>query len=103
MADEFDLQGFQDDLQQQLKKSSDAFQGTYKDALNDLAALSSDDVKAVAPELDDMQKYDELITVVKEASRVNLEQAQLKDGIQKLGTVAVQIAQKVPSLAMLFA
>jgi hypothetical protein len=103
MADEFDLQGFQDDLEQQLKNSRGSFNGLYKNALNDLTGLSKDEVKAVAPELDDMQQYDELITVVKEASRINLEEAKLKDEIVKLGTVAVKIAQKVPSLAMLFA
>jgi len=103
MADEFDLQGFQDDLQQQLSKSSTAFNVVYKAALSDLAALSINDLKAVLPDVADTQKYDELIAVVNDASKTNLAQAQLKDQIQKLGAVAVEIAKKVPSLAMLFA
>jgi hypothetical protein len=40
--------------------------------------------------------------VVKEASRVNLQQALLKKQIMKLGEVGIQIAKKVPSLANLF-
>ena len=103
MAEDFDLDGFQSDLQQQLQRSSAAFQGQYKDALNELAGLSSDEIKSISPSTTDMQTYDELITVVKEASRVNLEQAQLTEQIQKLGDVAVSIAKKVPSLAALFA
>ena len=50
----------------------------------------------------DLQKYDELITVVREASRVNLEQAALKAQIIKLGETAVTIAKRVPTLAALF-
>ena len=41
--------------------------------------------------------------VVKEASRVNLEQAELVNRIKSLGDVAVSIAKKVPTLAAMLA
>ena len=48
-----------------------------------------------------MEVYDQLITVVKEASRVNLSQAQLQHRVKELGDIALKIAAKVPSLAAL--
>lgn len=99
---EFDLNGFQSDLETTLERGREAFQGKYKDELNYLAGLSRAEIDALTPDTSDLQKYDELITVVKEASRVNLDQAQLKQQIEQLGGTAVQIAGKVPALARLF-
>lgn len=101
MSDEFDLDGFTADLDATLERGRVAFRGKYKDQLNQLAGLSRAEIDAITPDLTDLQKYDELITVVKEASRVNLAQAELKHQIEKLGAVAVQIAKRVPSLAAL--
>ena len=42
-----------------------------------------------------------MISVVKEASRANIDQAELKATIRELGDVAIAIAKKVPSLAAL--
>lgn len=101
MTDEFDfdLEGFESDLNDTLEKSRIAFEGKYKDQLNDLSGLSKSEIDSITPDMTDLQKYDELITVVKEASRANLQQAQLKAQIIKLGDVAVKIASRVPSLA----
>lgn len=101
MADEFefDLDGFERDLDTTLKNGRIAFKGKYKDELNALSALSKKEIDAITPGITDLQKYDELITVVKEASRVNLQQAELKKQIIKLGKVAVTIAKRIPSLA----
>jgi hypothetical protein len=102
MSDGFDLNAFQADLDETLRQGRVAFQGKYRQQLDELAGLSRAEIDAITPGITDLQKYDELITVVKEASRVNLAQAQLKQQIEKLGNVAVSIAKHVPSLAQMF-
>ena len=99
---EFDLEGFEADLDITLENGRKAFTGKYKDELNALSGLSKEEVDAISPGTTDLQKYDELITVVKEASRVNLGQAALKAQIEKLGDIAVTIARRIPSLAVMF-
>ena len=103
MGNDFDLDAFEDDLEATLEQGREAFQGKYSKQLNDLAGLSRKEVGAIVPGMTDLQKYDELITVVKAASAANLAQAELKNQIMKLGDVAVKIAKKVPSLAKLLA
>lgn len=102
MADDFDLEGFEKDLKNTLEQSGNAFNGKYKTELNELAGLSREEIDMITPDLTDLQKYDELITVVKAASAANLAQAELKNQIEILGTVAVKIAKKIPTLAALF-
>ena len=99
MPDTFDEAAFEADLKATLKQSGDIFRGKYAAELNKLLGLSRKEIDKISPGITDLQKYDELITVVKEASRVNLAQAALKRQIKKLGAVAVQIANRVPSLA----
>lgn len=101
MSDEFkfDPEGFRKRLDDTLKQGREAFSGKYKDELNELSGLSKDEIDSITPDITDMQKYDELITVVKAASRANLKQAALKEEILKLGNVAVKIAERIPSLA----
>lgn len=102
MPDEFDLAAFEADLDATLVRGREAFKGKYKRELDELAGLSRAEIDAITPDMTDLEKYDELVTVVKEASRVNLEQAHLKRRITDLGAVAVKIASRVPSLAGLF-
>jgi hypothetical protein len=99
MKDTFDLDAFENDLDDTIRRGREAFSGKYSKQLNDLAGLARSDIDAIAPGITDLQKYDELISVVKEASRANLAQAELKNQIQKLGDIAVTIAKRVPSLA----
>lgn len=103
MPDEFNLEAFETDLDATLERGREAFRGRYKDELNELAGLSRAEIDAITPDMTDLQKYDELITVVKEASRVNLTQTQLRRKIEALGATAVKIARRVPSLAGIFA
>ncbi len=100
---EFDLEGFSSDLQETLKESKKAFMGKYKDHLNELAGLSRDQIDKITPGITDLQKYDELMVVVKAASANNTSQAELKRQIEQLGEVAVKVASKVPSLLKLLA
>lgn len=102
MSHEFDLNAFAEDLDDTLAKGREAFEGQYKNELDQLLGLSRTEIDKITPDMTDLQKYDELITVVKEASRNNLTQAQLKQQIEKLGSVAITIAERVPSLAKIF-
>ncbi|HYD79129.1 MAG TPA: hypothetical protein VEC06_04920 [Paucimonas sp.] len=99
--EEFNPDEFERRLREQLATSRAAFQSRYKDELNALSGLSREEIDAISPGKTDLQKYDELIALVKEASRVNLAQADLIQQIKALGDVAVAIAKKVPSLAAL--
>ena len=99
MPDEFDPNEFRRRLKDQLATSRAAFDGKYKDELEQLAGLSKEQIDAITPGGTDLQKYDELIAVVKEASRVNLAQSELKSQIERLGSVAVSIAKMVPEFA----
>ncbi len=100
---EFDVEGFQSDLLTTLEESKKAFMGRYKDHLNELAGLSREQIDKITPDGTDLQKYDELIAVVKLASARNISQAELKGQIEQLGKVALKISEQVPSLVKLLA
>jgi hypothetical protein len=102
MTDEFDLEAFEADLDRTLDEGREAFRGIYKDELNELAGFSRTEIDAITPDTTDLEKYDELISVVKAASARNIAQAELKRQIEKLGEVAIKIAKKAPALAGLF-
>jgi hypothetical protein len=99
MADDFDPEEFKRRVKEQLNASREAFDGKYKDELTQLAGLSRAEIDALTPGITDLQTYDALIVVVKEASRVNLAQAELKTQIEKRGDIAMTIAKMVPTLA----
>jgi hypothetical protein len=84
-----------------LDRADEAFRGKYKDAIDELSGLSRAEIDAITPGTTDLRVYNELIEVVKEASRVNLAQAELRQRIEQLGDVAVAIARKAPRLAAL--
>lgn len=98
-----DLEAFKRDLKNDLKKGREAFEGKYADQLNELMGLSREEIDAITPDATDLQEYDRLVAVVKEASRHNLTQTQLRSRIKELGDVAVSIAKKSTKLAALFA
>ena len=95
------IEEFKRKLREKMAENRQSFEGEYKDQLNDLMGLSKSEIDSITPDNTDMEIYDQLITVVKEASRVNLSQAQLKQNIEELGAIAVKIAKKVPSLVAL--
>lgn len=96
------LEDFRKRIKEQLEENRKAFEGTYKDELNGLLGLSKADINKITPDTTDMETYESLITIVKEASRINVSQAELKNRIEELGNIAIEIAKKVPSLAKLF-
>lgn len=97
-----DTATFKRKLRAKMKENRKAFEGEYREQINELMGLSKADVEAVTPDTSGMEVYDQLITVVKEASSVNLSQAELKQRVEDLGGAAIQIARKVPSLASMF-
>jgi hypothetical protein len=97
--EEMDIEEFKRRLREKMAENRKAFEGQYKNEINGLMGLSKSEIDEITPGITDLETYDQLITLVKEASRVNLTQAQLKARIEELGEVAVKIAKKVPSLA----
>ncbi|HCG6604309.1 TPA: hypothetical protein NJ227_001632 [Vibrio parahaemolyticus] len=85
-------------VRQKMTENREAFEGEYKTELKALMGLSKSEIDAITPGTTDIEVYDALITIVKEASRVNLAQAKLKQRIEELGDVAIKIAEKVPGL-----
>lgn len=98
-----DLETFRRSLRSSLKKNREAFEGKYAEQLEGLLGLSREEIDAITPDVTDLQIYDQLITVVKEASRANVTQAQLRSQIIALGETAVVVAKKVVSLAAILA
>ncbi len=99
MAFEFDMSGFDSDLQKNLRQGREAFEGKYKNELEGLIGLSRGDIDGLTPDGTDVAAYDALIAIVKDASQKNLAQAALKAHIEKLGAIGIEIAKKVPALA----
>lgn len=83
-------------------EADNAFNGKYKDQLNQLMGLSKDEIDSLTPDTTDMSTYSKLIKVVEKASQENMNQADLITNIKSLGDLAVKIAKKVPTLAALF-
>lgn len=93
---------FKKKLKKKLEENRKAFKGKYSEQLNELLGLSKEEIDLITPDMTDLEIYANLISLVKEATKSNLKQAQLVKQITDLGEVAVQIAKKVPSLAALF-
>lgn len=92
---------FEERLKKRLADNRLAFIGIYKDEINALHGLSRVEIDQITPDSTDLEIYDQLIDIVKEASATNESQAALKEQILELGGIAVQIAKKIPSLASL--
>jgi hypothetical protein len=78
-----------------------AFSGMYAAELKQLKGLSKEEINAIIPVSCSTQTYQALVEIIEKASKDNLAQAQLISKIKSLGTSAVKIAKKIPSLAML--
>lgn len=78
-----------------------AFSGLYTNELKQLKGLSKEEINVILPASNSMQTYQALVEIVEKASKDNLAQAQLISKIKSLGTSAIKIAKKIPSLAIL--
>lgn len=92
---------FKERLAQRAIINREAFLGTYKKELDELQGLSRAEVDAITIDTTDLEIYAQLIEIVKDASANNEANANLKEQILELGTVAIEIAKKVPSIAKL--
>lgn len=82
--------------------ANDEFNKDYNKELSALKGLSDEQIESVLPGTAGKEIYQKLIEVVEKASKDNFSQAQLTENIKDLGEVAVQLAKKVPQLALLF-
>jgi hypothetical protein len=96
-----DLTAFKRDVKKDLNDGREAFEGRYASEINDLMGLSKEEIDRITPDNSDLAEYDRLISVVKQASRHNLSQAQLASNIRALGETAVSIAKKAKNVAKL--
>jgi hypothetical protein len=101
MPNGWDHEAFEADLDATLEKGREAFKGRYAKELDALLGLSRTEIDAITPGTIDLEIYDALIEVVKEASRTNLAEAELKKHIEQLGKIAIEIAKHVAGLAAL--
>lgn len=97
-----DIEAFRRKLEKRAQENRIAFEGRYKDEINGLLGLSKAEIDIITPDTTDLEVYDQLITVVKEASASNISQSELKNRIMELGDVAVSISKRVTKLASLF-
>jgi len=98
-----DINAFRQKLKKRAADNRRAFEGLYREEIEGLLGLSREEIDRITPGTTDLQTYDQLITIVKEASAANIAQAELKSRITDLGEVAVKIAKHVPKLGSLFA
>jgi hypothetical protein len=68
-----------------LDRADEAFEGKYRDAIDELSGLSRAEVDAITPGMNDLRVY-----------------AELRARIEELGEVAVAIARKASRLASIF-
>ena len=85
-----------------LDTADEAFRGAFSQEISGLLGLSREEIDAITPDTTDLEVYDRLITVVKEASANNIAAAELKQDITELGAIAVSIAKRVSGLSALF-
>ena len=97
-----DMAAYREKLRQRAEENKKSFNGEYREQIEGLLGLSREEIDRITPGTADLETYDQLITIVKEASASNLHQAELRQQIEKLGEIGIQIAQKVPELAKLF-
>ena len=81
-----DIEEFCQRLRESLRKNREAFEGAYKE-INSLLGLLKEEIDRITPGITELETYDQLISVVKEASRANIAQAELKGRIEELGDI----------------
>ena len=96
------LKDLEQEFREILRKNHEAFVGKYAKEIDELLGLSRAEIDAIVPGTTDLEVYDQLMTIVKEASRRNLSQAELKARVETLGDIASTIAKKSARLAKFF-
>ncbi len=89
---------FQRSVRKRFKEIDEELRGRHKKHLDALLGISRAEIDAITPDTTDMDTYNKLIVVVTEATRKNVAIADLRQTIREMGTVAIDIAKKVPDL-----
>jgi hypothetical protein len=98
---EYNLEAMLAEMEIAATRTREALDGKYKSEFRELRALDAERIKDITPDTTDEAIYEKLMIIVREASRNNLEQAELAGRIRELGQVGLQIARMVPSLSVL--
>lgn len=85
-------------LKQKSKESAARADALLADELDALKRATNTDLEALRPKITDQTAYDQLIAVVEEASRKNMDLAMLEQRLKSLGSNVVQIAKEVAIL-----
>ncbi len=85
-------------LKERARVNREAFKGKYKEQLTALMGFSKEEIDKITPGTTDLETYAQLISIVKEASADNIDQAELKNRIVALGEVGMEIAKRIPAL-----
>ena len=99
MPNGWKMEEYRQKLEERSRVNREAFKGKYQQELNGLLGLSKVEIDNITPGTTDLETYAQLISIVKEASADNIDQAELKKRIMALGEVGMEIANMVPSLA----
>lgn len=90
---------FDNAIQAALDSNKAKLMGSYSKELGSLQALTDAQLSALIPNTTSTETYNQLISVVQQASQTNMQQSELARKITALGQNAVKIAKLVGLLA----
>jgi hypothetical protein len=99
MPDDNDLDSIFAAMDLAFERARAALEGSLALHYKGIRSLDPETIADLTPDTADEAMYEQLMASVQEASARNESQAQLADRIRGLGSLAVEIARKVPSLA----
>lgn len=88
-------------MREAAERTKATLNGQFEDHFRGLRGLSKEEIEVITPDRTDEEIYEVLMETVQEATQQNIQQSELIDRVKELGSVAVAIAKKVPSLAVL--
>ncbi len=92
------IEEYRKKLEERARVNREAFKGKYNEQLTALMGLSKEEIDKIIPGTTDLETYAQLISIVKEASADNIDQAELKNRIMALGEVGQEIIKRIPAL-----
>ena len=84
-----------DRLDRLFQEADEAFDGKYSSEVNELNGLSQSDIDKITPGTEGQKVYKVLVKLVEEASRENMDKAELIDQIKETGEIGISIAKKI--------
>lgn len=99
MNDEININEMLAEMNAAADRAEVALNGQFSSIYSELRKLSPAEIDDITPDTTDQIEYERLMALVVQATKQNLDNAQLVERVKKLGVVAVSIAKKVPTLA----